>query len=222
MNGPRGRVRIDVRGRPGDAPEWDEVCRHLRDGGLIAYPTETVYGFGCALRNDALRRLAALKRRPADRPFLLLTPSRERVSDLRWTDRARVLADAFWPGPLTLVLADPEGLYPHRVRGATGGVAVRRTPHPAASTLVERLGEPLTSTSANEPDATPARTAEEAEDAVRALNGDPAEVWILDGGTLSASPPSTIVDCTDEERAVVVREGAIPSRRLEETIRTRS
>lgn len=208
--------------RPDDAGAWDEVCRHLREGGLVAYPTETVYGFGCALRSDALRRLADLKRRPADRPFLLLTPSRERVADLRWTERARVLADVFWPGPLTLVLADPESLYPDRTRGSTGGVAVRRTPHPAASTLVERLGDPLTSTSANEPGAAPARTADEAERAVRALGGDPSEVWILDGGPLSASPPSTIVDCTDEERAVVVREGAIPSRRLEETVRTRS
>lgn len=215
-------MRIDVRDRPGDAPEWDEVCRHLREGGLIAYPTETVYGFGCVLRDDALRRLGDLKRRAADRPFLLLTPSRERVADLRWTERARILADAFWPGPLTLVLADPEGLYPGRVRGSTGGVAVRRTPHPAASTLVERLGDPLTSTSANEPGAAPARTADEAERAVRALGGDPAEVWILDGGTLSASPPSTIVDCTDEQRAVVVRAGAIPPRRLEERVGTSS
>lgn len=222
MNDRRAPVRIDVRDRPGDAPEWVEVCRHLREGGLIAYPTETVYGFGCTLRDDALRRLASLKRRPADQPFLVLTPSRKRIADLRWTKRARALADVFWPGPLTLVLADPEGHYPGRVRGSTGGVAVRRTPHPTASILVERLGDLLTSTSANEPDVAPARTADEAERALRALGGDPARVWILDGGALSASRPSTIVDCTDEERAVVVREGAIPSRRLEETVRTSS
>lgn len=221
MSGPASGRRIDARDLARDAPEWEQVGRHLRGGGLLAYPTETVYGFGCALRDGALERLSELKRRAPDRPFLLLVPSRESVADLLWTEVAADLADAFWPGPLTLILADPEERYPARVRGPSGGVAVRRTPHPVARTLVERLDEPVTSTSANRPGGRPARSAGEASRAARAL-GAGHELLVVDGGTLSPSAPSTIVDCTDEGRAVVVREGAIASSRLNESAGTGS
>lgn len=198
---------------PVDPSLLDAVVDHLRQGGLIAYPTETVYGFGCALHSRALARLSELKERGEDAPFLLLIPDRGSVDDLRWTRRARELAAVFWPGALTLVLDDPEGAYPPAVRGPTGGVAVRRTPHPVARTLVESLGAPLTSTSANPPGGEPAADALAAATAARALGATEGELWIVDGGVLSPSRPSTIVDLSGEVPRVI-REGAVPVQRL--------
>ncbi len=203
---------LDFRAPPLDAELLREVVEHLRSGGLVAYPTETVYGFGCALVPGALERLLALKGRDPDRPLLLLVPEGDGTGDLRWTPEARELAATFWPGALTLVLADPEERFPPGVRSSAGGVAVRRTPHPVAAALVEALGAPLTSTSANRPGDTPALTAEEAEGAARSL-GAGAETWVLDGGPLAPSPPSTVVDCTGPEIRVL-RPGAVPPQRL--------
>lgn len=207
-----GPTTLDFRAPPFDAEVLREVVEHLRSGGLVAYPTETVYGFGCALVPGALERLLALKGRDPDRPLLLLVPEGDGTGDLRWTAEARELAAAFWPGALTLVLADPNERFPPGIRSPEGGVAVRRTPHPVAAALVEALAAPLTSTSANRPGDAPALSAEEAEAAARSL-GAGAEMWVLDGGTLAPSPPSTVVDCTGPEIRVL-RPGAVPPQRL--------
>lgn len=208
----RGLRRLDFRAPPYDEAVVSEVAVHLRGGGLVAYPTETVYGFGCALVPGALERLLALKGRDPERPLLLLVPEADGTAGLRWTPEARELAATFWPGALTLVLADPEERFPPGVRSPEGGVAVRRSPHPVAAGLVETLGAPLTSTSANRPGGAPALTADEAEAAARSLGaGD--EMWVLDGGALEPSPPSTVVDCSGPE-VRVLRAGAVPAARL--------
>lgn len=205
--------RLDATAGPPGSEALDEVRGHLERGGLLAYPTETVYGFGCALHPVALERLSTLKERGPDRPFLLLVPDRESVRDLRWTPAARELADAFWPGPLTLVLEDSAARYPDGVRGPTGGVAVRRTPHPAADAVVRRLGAPITSTSANRPGEPPARSADEAGEAARRLGAGDDEMWVVDGGRLPHAEPSTIVDCTGAAPKIL-RPGALPVERL--------
>lgn len=218
MSEGRSRFRwVDASGGPPAPGELASIRRHLDAGGLIAYPTETVYGFGCLLRERALSRLRELKEREPERPFLLLTAGRASTSALRWTDAARALADAFWPGPLTLVLEDPSAVFPASVRGReSGGVAVRDTSHPVARALCESAGEPLTSTSANRPSRRPAGSATDAARAAGLLGAGEDEMWIIDGGSLPPSEPSTIVDCTGRE-LVVVREGAIPVRRLVQT-----
>lgn len=185
---------------------------HLRAGGLIGYPTETVYGFGGRMSAGALRRLAALKGRDPERPFLLLVSGAEAVPDLAWNEAARTLARTFWPGPLTLVLDDPERTFPGGVRSRTGTVAVRHSPHPLAAGLVERLGEPLTSTSANRPGEQPATDGAAALAAAVGLGAGP-DVWVLDVGALPSSPASTIVDCSGPV-VRILRAGAIPARRL--------
>jgi L-threonylcarbamoyladenylate synthase len=194
------------------AREGARVAAHLRAGGLIAYPTETVYGLGSALREDALERLAAFKGGRETKPFLLLLERPEEAPGLEWNDCARQLARAFWPGPLTLALRAEPGRYPARVVGAEGTVAVRSSPHPAVRALVSALGEPITSTSANLPGAPPATRTEEVLELARAL-GNPADLWVLDGGALPASAPSTVVDCASE-RPRILREGAIVGARL--------
>jgi L-threonylcarbamoyladenylate synthase len=201
---------IDVRADP-DA-DLTEVIEHLRAGGLIAYPTETVYGLGGALTDAAVERARASKGRERGKPLIALVASAGTVSDLRWTEAARELARIFWPGPLTLVLEDPLGIFPRGVRDEnTHAVGVRVSPHPLVARLVERLGGPLTSTSLNAPGELPAASGSEALEVVRRLGA--RDVLVLDAGTLAPSRPSSVVDCTGEV-PVVLREGAVPTSRL--------
>ncbi len=188
------------------------VVDHLRAGGLLAYPTETVYGFGAAATPEGVAAVAGLKRRVGDRPLLVLVPDADAVGALAWTDEACELADVFWPGAVTLVLGDPGGIFPSGIRSPAGSVAVRVSPHPFVRALLEGWGAPLTSTSANVPGTAPARSGEGALAAARALAAG-AEMLVIDGGTLPESGPSTIVDCTGT-RPVVVREGTVPLHRL--------
>ncbi len=208
-----GRVGyLDLRAvRPEDA-DLRGVADHLRGGGVLAYPTETVYGFGGTCRPDSVTRVRALKRRSEDKPLLVLAVGREALGGLTWSDEADELARIFWPGAVTLVLPDPAGIFPPGIRSADGGVAVRVSPDPWVRVLLEAVGEPLTSSSANAPGAPPARSGEEALHIAQAL-GAGEELLVLDGGVLKPSEPSTIVDCTGP-RPWIVRPGSVPVNRL--------
>ena len=191
---------------------------HLHERRVIAYPTETVYGFGGATDQQSVEALIRLKSRPPAKPFLILVASSEMVArlDLRLTGYAAQLAARHWPGPLTLVLPGGERRVPDQLRGPEGGVAVRWTSHPAITRLLLAYGEPITSTSANRPGVPPAMSAQEV-----------AEQWsdaaarrvlrVLDGGTLVPSEPSTVVDCTGRWPRVI-RPGAIASTVLRESV----
>jgi L-threonylcarbamoyladenylate synthase len=203
---------VDLRGAALDDVDLSPVVDHVRTGRLIAYPTETVYGFGGLCSHAAVARLQALKIREAPKPFLVLVQGVQEVDGLAWTEEARELASIFWPGSLTLVLRDPARIFPEGVRSPVGAVAIRVSPHPLVGALLEALGAPLTSTSANAPGAPPAHSGGEALQAAVDLDAG-SEMWILDLGALPPSGPSTIVDCTGE-RPSVIREGTIPLNRL--------
>lgn len=182
------------------------ITTHLRAGGAIAYPTETVYGFGGLVSERALERVAQLKARDENKPFLLLISNPAQCAQLEWNERARKLAQAFWPGPLTLALTATSGEFPPRVLSRHGTVAVRETPHAGMRRLLDSLGEPVTSTSANLPRQAPAASADEVAAALAQLKA--ADVLLLDGGRLSPAAPSTLVDCSvDPPR--VLRVGSI-------------
>jgi L-threonylcarbamoyladenylate synthase len=187
-----------------------QVIRHLHAGKLLAYPTETVYGLGSAPTVPALAALARLKGRPEGKPFLLLITGRRMAEEwgLIFSPSATALSDAFWPGPLTLVLRGGEGRLPEALRGREGGIAVRHTSHAGIARLVAALGVPLTSTSANRPGGPPAPGAERLVE-VFGPEERSGELLVLDGGVLGNVPPSTLVDCTDVMPRMV-REGAIP------------
>ncbi len=207
MSEPR---RLDLRGEPG--ADLSGVVNHLRSGGLIAYPTETVYGLGGLCSDAGVRRLRELKGRSSDKAVSVLVESRSAVDGLRWSEGASELAEVFWPGSVTLVLEDPEGIFPEGVRsGLTGGVGVRVSPHPLVGRLLAELAAPLTSTSLNAPGEPPACSGEEAMEVLLGLGG--TDVWLLDVGTLPPSGPSTVIDCLGPD-PVVLREGAIPVGRL--------
>jgi L-threonylcarbamoyladenylate synthase len=186
------------------------VDAHLGRGGLLAYPTETVYGLGSTPSVPALAALARLKGRPPDKPFLLLVSGRAMAEEwgLVLSPSAEALSAAFWPGPLTLVLRGGEGRLPDELRGKEGGIAVRHTSHAGIARLVAAVGRPLTSTSANRPGEPAAPGAERIREAFGTAI-ERGELLVLDGGVLGNVPPSTLVDCTGPMPRLV-REGAIP------------
>jgi len=194
------------------------VRSHLERHGLLGYPTETVYGLGSAADSSSVSKLAVLKGRRAGKPFLLLVSSRAMAerAGLVFTPAADALAQAFWPGPLTLVLRGGEGILPDALRGPEGGFAVRYTSHRAVARLIAALDQPLTSTSANQPGNPPAPGAEQIVAMFRSAY-DSGELLVLDGGTLGNVPPSTIVDCTSRV-PTLIREGALPREELRRAV----
>jgi len=201
--------RIDLREDP-DASLQGAVSL-LRDGGVVAHPTETVYGFGSLATPAGIARLGALKGRADQRPFIVLVRSAEEIAELEWTDEATELASVFWPGSVTLVLKDPLATFPPGVRSDEGTVAVRVSPHPIVKRLLDSVDAPLTSTSLNRPGETPARSSAQAADVIREIDG--AGVLLLDAGTLPESQTSTIIDCS-RQASRILRVGTVPLSRL--------
>jgi L-threonylcarbamoyladenylate synthase len=191
---------------------------HLAAGKVLAYPTETVYGFGGAVDERSVEKLVELKGRPPNKPFLLLVAASEMITrmELKLTSYASTLAARFWPGPLTLVLSGGDHRVPAKLRGPEGGVAVRWTPHRSLARLILAHGEPITSTSANRPGVPPATAADQIvsqwSDAIAR-----GTLRVLDGGRLRESEPSTVVDCTGR-RPRVIRPGAISAAKLRESV----
>jgi len=194
------------------------ALEHIEMRRVLAYPTETVYGFGGGTDRDSVDALVALKSRPPAKPFLLLIAGSEMLErlDLHLPSYAANLAARHWPGPLTLVLQGGEGRVPPRLRGPEGGIAVRWTSHPGIARLIRAHGQAITSTSANRPGVPPAMTAGE----ILSQWGNAiarGKLLVLDGGRLSPSPPSTVVDCTGRHPRVI-RPGAIAARVLRESV----
>ena len=189
-------------------PDAEVVARAaavLRDGGLVAFPTETFYGLGAAASDAAaVRRVFRVKGRDEGKPLLVLVDSiamAERVAEV--TRRARELMARHWPGALTLVLPARAGLPPELTAG-TGTIGVRLSPHPVARGLARALGGPVTAPSANLAGAPPPSTA-----AAVLAGFDGAIDLVLDGGATGGGPPSTVVDVTTDPPRVL-RWGAVP------------
>ena len=177
----------------------------LRQGGIVAFPTETYYGLAvdpCC--EPAVARLFQVKRRPAHKPLLLLIDRIEQLPEVAADipPRYRELMERFWPGPLTLIFPANKKL-PEEVTGHTGSVGVRISPHPIARELIRKTGGPITATSANLSDRMPAKTARE----VWAIFRDELD-YILDGGETAGGLCSTVVGL-DEGELVLVRRGQI-------------
>jgi L-threonylcarbamoyladenylate synthase len=216
-------MRIDALSIPfWSAEEIEAAIRpalaHIAARRVLAYPTETVYGFGGAIDRDSVDALVRLKQRPIGKPFLLLIAGPDMIDrlDLRLPSYAANLVARHWPGPLTLVLSGGERRVPERLRGPEGGVAVRWTSHAAIAHLIRAHGDAITSTSANRPGVPSAMSAAEIlsqwPDAVAR-----GQLRVLDGGRLTPSKPSTVLDCTGR-RPRVIRPGAIPASTLRESV----
>ena len=186
----------------------------LRRGGLVAFPTETVYGLGAdAEQPAALRRLYAVKGRPPAHPVIVHLGSVEQLED--WAASvpgpARTLAAACWPGPLTLVLRRTARV-PDEVTGGRDTVGLRVPAAPLALALLGAFGGGVAAPSANRFGHVSPTTA----DAVRAELGDAVDV-VLDGGPCTLGVESTIVDCSGGP-PTILRLGGLPRERVEELV----
>ena len=189
-----------------DPGGYAEAIAVLRSDGIVALPTDTVYGI--AVRIDTpggIARLFHVKQRPPDRAIALLIGSAEQARQIGvMTPSAEALAGAFWPGGLTLVISRREGTtLPEVLTGGAATIGLRVPDHPAPRALAAAVG-PLPTTSANrsgQPEASDAGQ-------IAAQLGDAIEL-IVDGGVAHGGPASTVVDCSGAT-ARVLRVGAIP------------
>jgi L-threonylcarbamoyladenylate synthase len=177
----------------------------LRDGAVVVFPTDTVYGIGCRIdRDEAVRRIFALKGRGAKDPMpvLLADPAQLDTYGREITPAARRLAQQFWPGALTIVVRRSDAV-PPLVAGGTETVGLRVPNHPLVRALVRELGVPLVGTSANRHGAPAPVTAQQ----VAFDLGDTVDL-ILDGGRTPGGRESTVVDATGDSIRVL-RQGAV-------------
>jgi L-threonylcarbamoyladenylate synthase len=183
-----------------------EAARILKAGGLVAFPTETVYGLGAdATQAAAVARLYAAKGRPAINPLIVHIGAQERLAEFAVADaRAETVTRRFWPGPLTLVLhRRPECNVVPAVSAGHDTVALRSPDHPVAQAVISAAERPLAAPSAN-PSGRPSPTTAEH---VRASMGDRVDL-IIDGGPCRVGIESTVLDLSGPS-AVILRPGAI-------------
>ncbi len=201
---------------PPDERGLAEAARILRDGGLVAFPTETVYGLG-AVTDDAaaVARIFEAKGRPAHNPLIAHVGSLELARRIAVFDRrAEALAARFWPGPLTLVLplADRRLVVP-AVTAGLATVAVRMPAHPVALALLRRLGRPLAAPSANRSGRTSPTTAAHV---LADLEGRIEAV--VDAGPCPVGVESTVVDLSEPERVLLLRPGGLARPAIEAVV----
>ena len=190
---------------PDDSSGYAGAIDVLRADGIVALPTDTVYGIAVRLATPGgIERLFHVKQRPPDRAIALLIGSTEQAGQIGvMTASAEALAAAFWPGGLTVVIGQREGtILPDVLTGGAGTIGLRVPDHAAPRALAAAVG-PLPTTSANRSGQPEARDAGE----IAAQLGDAIDL-IIDGGIAHGGPASTVVDCT-LATARVLRVGAI-------------
>ena len=184
----------------------DEAVSILRRKGVVAFPTDTLYGLGAdAFCEQAVSRVYDIKGRSGDMALPVLLGSTQDLQKvaINITDMAWMLVEHFWPGPLTLILEKSPQVHPI-VTGGRDSVAVRMPDHHVPLTLVRELGSPVTGTSANPSGGPDPVTADD----VRLLLGEKVD-YIVDGGPATEGSPSTILDLTTRTNPRIVRLGAI-------------
>ncbi|HEV2294011.1 MAG TPA: L-threonylcarbamoyladenylate synthase [Tepidisphaeraceae bacterium] len=194
--------------------EIERAVEILRAGGLVAFPTETVYGLGADARNaDAVRRIFAAKGRPSTNPLIVHISgvAMAKLYAAEWPDTARRLAQKFWPGPLTLVLPRFRTIAPE-VSAGWDTVGLRMPNHPLALKLIQRFDGPIAAPSANRSNHISPTTAKH----VREELGDAVDV-ILDGGPCTVGIESTVLDLT-VARPKILRPGGIARGQIEKVV----
>lgn len=199
---------------PEDEAVYEEAAKVIRAGGLVAFPTETVYGLGAdGMNAEAAAKIYAAKGRPSDNPLILHIADKEGLAQI--TDyvpaKAEALMEAFWPGPLTMIFEKKEEV-PYGTTGGLETVAVRMPSHPAARELIRKSGTPIAAPSANT-SGRPSPTM--AEHVAEDLSGK-IEL-LIDGGSVGIGLESTIMDMTAEP-PMLLRPGYITREMIEKTI----
>lgn len=208
---PRKSARI----LPPDGQGIAEAARLVREGGLVAFATETVYGLGAdATSPEAVAKIYAAKGRPAFNPLIAhVTGLQAAQREARFSEAALALAGAFWPGPLTLVLPLAEGgSVCELARAGLRSVALRVPAHPVAQALLAAAGRPIAAPSANRSGrVSPVTAAHVLEDLAEAIDA------VIDSGPTSVGVESTIVACLDGP-PVLLRPGGVPRADIEAVV----
>ena len=194
--------------------ELEEACRILQKGGLVAFPTETVYGLGGdAMHPEASAKIYAAKGRPSDNPLIVHIADMDALEDIAQSvpEAAVKLADHFWPGPLTMIFPKKEAV-PKSTTGGLETVAVRMPSHPVARALIRESGVYIAAPSANT-SGRPSPT--KAEHVKEDLDG--RIDMILDGGAVGIGLESTIVDLSTGV-PTILRPGYITGEMLEDVL----
>ncbi|MEN3037885.1 MAG: L-threonylcarbamoyladenylate synthase [Candidatus Kryptonium sp.] len=186
----------------------------IKEGGLVAFPTETVYGLGAnALNPYAVAKIFEVKKRPAFDPLIVHISKIEWLENLttKIDERAKKLIEKFWPGPLTLVLPKSD-IVPDIVTAGLPSVAIRMPSHPVALALIENAQTPISAPSANPFGYISPTTAEH----VEKMLGDKIDL-ILDGGKTPIGVESTVLSLIDDEPKIL-RPGGLPIEEIEKVI----
>jgi L-threonylcarbamoyladenylate synthase len=208
-------IAVETKTAPADAAGIAEGANILRTGGLVAFPTETVYGLGAdATNGEAVAAIFAAKGRPLFNPLIVHVPDLEEARrHVEVSPRAAALAQKFWPGALTLVLPrrrnSPLSLL---VSAGLDSVALRAPSHPAAIALLKQAGVPVAGPSANRSGQVTATTAQHVADSL----GGKVD-FILDAGSATLGIESTVIGF-DGDRPLLLRPGAIPREEIEDLI----
>ena len=196
----------------------NEAVQTLRDGGLVAFPTETVYGLGADARNpDAIKKIFTAKGRPSHHPLIvhLSAPEKYDVAQIDWaalvspwvrdlSEEALQIINAFWPGPLTLVFKKDKSVL-NEITGGQDTVAIRAPAHPMAQELLRKFKGGVVAPSANcFGKVSPTSAADVRSEFVGML-----DLMVLDGGDCEVGIESTIVDLSSANHALLLRPGAI-------------
>jgi len=183
-----------------------EAVRTMKEGGVIAYPTETFYGLGADIGNaQAIEKIYAIKGRDFDKPVSIIIGSRKDLAmfarDI--TPAAETLMDRFWPGGITLLFSASQNV-PGKLTAKTGKIGIRLSSNPVATLLAQSLSGAITATSANRSGQKECVSIEEVMDSI----GEKLDA-VIDGGRTPGGSGSTIVDVTVDP-PIIVREGIVP------------
>ena len=196
-------------------PQILEAAQKLKQNEVIAFPTETVYGLGGNAESDeAVLKIFEAKGRPGDNPLIIHIAHTEQIHSFvkEIPDQAAALMDAFWPGPLTIILEKKDGALSEKATAGLSTVAVRMPDHPVALALIEATGLPLAAPSANLSGKPSPTTADHvADDLTGRIAG------IVNGGATGVGLESTVVDCTGDIPAIL-RPGGVTKEQLEAVV----
>ena len=205
----------------------NEAVQSLRDGGLVAFPTETVYGLGADAKNpEAIKKIFAAKGRPSNHPLIvhLAAPEKYDVAQIDWaallspwvrdlSEDALLLANTFWPGPLTLVFKKDKSVL-NELTGGQDTVAIRPPAHPIAQELLRKFKGGVVAPSANRFGKVSPTSAADVRNEFEGM----LDLMVLDGGDCEVGIESTIIDMSSGDKAILLRPGAItPSEILAKT-----
>lgn len=196
-------------------PQIVDAAEILQQNEVVAFPTETVYGLGANATSDrAVDKIFKAKGRPSDNPLIVHISNKDQLNGLvaEIPVNAVKLIDAYWPGPLTIIFKNKEGVFSEKVTAGLDSVGIRMPDHPVALSIIEAAGLPIAAPSANRSGKPSPTTAQHVIDDL-----DGRIAGVVDGGETGVGVESTVVDCTGAT-PVILRPGGITKEQLEEVI----